>query len=99
MKKITFLLADGILKPSCLFGAIEVLQKANEFMESRGHRPYYSVGLAGTNLQQQLLNVSFSLQGVQDISEVEKTDVIILPSFDAPNDFGISRSKAALDWV
>ncbi|MDB5153109.1 MAG: helix-turn-helix protein [Mucilaginibacter sp.] len=70
-------MADGVLKPSCLFGAIEVLEKANEFYVNQGQRPYYTIGLAGVNLQQRLLDVSFSLQGVQPISAVGKTDVII----------------------
>jgi len=51
------------------------------------------------NLQQQLLNASFSLQGVQDISAVKKTDVIILPSYDTRDDFAINSSRAALNWV
>lgn len=92
-------MADGVLKPSCLFGAIEVLQKANEFYVNQGQRPYYTIQLAGVNLQQPLFNVSFSLQGVQHISEVEKTDVIILPSFDTRDNFAINSSREALDWV
>jgi transcriptional regulator GlxA family with amidase domain len=99
MKQVTFLMADGVLKPSCLFGAIEVLEKANEFYVNKGKGPYYTIGLAGVNLQQRLLNVSFSLQGVQHISEVKKTDVVILPSFDSRDDFAINSSREALDWV
>ncbi|MEO8886260.1 MAG: helix-turn-helix domain-containing protein [Mucilaginibacter sp.] len=99
MKKMTFLLADGLLKPSCLFAAIEVLEKANEFLVNQGNQPYYTIELAGVNLQQRLLNVSFSLQGVRHINEVKKTDVIILPSFDSPGDFAVSNSGDALDWV
>jgi transcriptional regulator GlxA family with amidase domain len=99
MKQVTFLMADGVLKPSCLFGAIEVLEKANEFYVNRGQQPYYTIGLAGVNLNQRLHNVSFSLQGVQQISEIGKTDVIILPSFDTRDDFAINSSREALDWV
>jgi transcriptional regulator GlxA family with amidase domain len=99
MKQVTFLLADGLLKPSCLFGAIEVLEKANEFYVSLGKEPYYKIGLAGVNLQQRLLNVSFSLHGVQNISAVTKTDIIILPSYDTRDDFAINSSRTALDWV
>jgi transcriptional regulator GlxA family with amidase domain len=99
MKQVTFLMADGVLKPSCLFGAIEVLEKANEFYVNQGQRPYYTIQLAGVNLQQKLLNTSFSLQGVQDVHTVKKTDVIILPSFDSRDDFAINRSREALDWV
>ena len=90
---------DGVLKPSCLFGAIEVLEKANEFFTNRGQTPYYHITLAGVHLQQRLHNVSFSLQGVQELDTVKKTDVIILPSFDSRDNFGINSSLDALNWV
>jgi transcriptional regulator GlxA family with amidase domain len=99
MKRVTFLLVDGVLKPSCLFGAIEVFEKANEFYVSKGQLPFYNIQLAGANLQQKLLNTSFSLQGLQDIAQVKRTDVIILPSFDSRDDFGIKGNGQALDWV
>src|SRR5258708_3848274 len=99
MKQVTFLLADGVLKPSCLFGAIEVFEKANEFYVNKGQRPFYDIQLAGVNLQQKLLNISFSLQGLQDIAEIKKTDLIILPSFDSRDDFAIRSSGMALHWV
>ena len=99
MKQVTFLMADGVLKPSCLFGAIEVFQKANEFYVDKGERPYYDIQLAGINLQQKLLNTFFSFQGLKDIRTIKKTDLIILPSFDGKNDFAISSSSDALDWV
>ena len=99
MKQVTFLMADGVLKPSCLFGAIEVFQKANEFYVNKGQRPFYDIQLAGVNLQQKLLNTLFSLQGLQDLAQVKKTDLIILPSFDTRDDFAINSSREALEWV
>lgn len=99
MKQVTFLIADGELKPSCLFGAIEVFQKANEFYVNKGEQPYYDIQLAGVNLQQKLLNTFFSFQGLKDVAAINKTNLIILPSFDSRNDFAISNSRDALDWV
>jgi len=99
MKQVTFFLADGVLKPSCLFNAIEVFEKANEFYVNKGLTPYYDIQLAGVNLQQRLLNTSFSFQGLQDITAIKKTDVIILPSFDSRDDFAINTSRKALEWV
>ena len=99
MKQVTLFMADGVLKPSCLFGAIEVLQKANEFYVNKGLAQYYDIQLAGVNLQQRLLNISFSLQGLQDITQIKKTDIIILPSFDNRDDFAVNTSHKALEWV
>ena len=92
-------MADGVLKPSCLFGAIEVLEKANEFFVNQGQPPCYAIRLAGSDLQQKLLNTSFLLEGMSDLDSIKTTDLIILPSFDSLHDFGINRSGKALDWV
>jgi len=99
MKQVVFLLADGVLKPSCLFTAIEVFEKANEFYTNQGLPPYYTIRIAGVNLQQKLQNASFSLNAIADIHSIEKPDCIILPAFDTPNAFGIQNSREALDWV
>lgn len=99
MKQVTFLLADGVLKPSCLFGAIEIFEKANEFYLDNGQPPFYNIQLAGINLRQGLLNTFLSIQGLQEITDVKKTDLIILPSFDARDDFAINNSGEALGWV
>lgn len=99
MKQVVFLLADGLLKPTCLFSAIEVFEKANEFYTSRGLPPYYQITIAGIALEQKLQNANFSLNAIADIRSIEKPDCIIIPSFDTPNDFAIKNSKEALDWV
>jgi transcriptional regulator GlxA family with amidase domain len=99
MKQVVFLLADGLLKPSCLFTAIEVFEKANEFYTNRGLPPFYSIRIAGVPLEQKLQNASFSLNAIADIHTIETPDCIILPSFDTPNDFAIRNSREALDWV
>ena len=92
-------MADGVLKPSCLFGAIEVFEKANEFYINAGQGPFYDIQLAGINLEQKLLNTSFSLQGIKNIHQIHRTDCIIIPSFDSRHDFAINTSSDALEWV
>jgi len=99
MKKVTFLIADGILKPSSLFGAVEVFEKANEYYMNKGEKPFYDIGIAGVSLQQRLLNGSFSINGMTEIQRAGKTDCIVIPGFDTKDDFAIRTSREALDWV
>lgn len=98
MKNVTFLIADGVLKPSGLFGAIEVFEKANEFYINKGEEPYYNIQLAGSSLRQKILNGFFQLD-VAPLDVVSKTDLIIFPGVDAQQDFAIQTSAAMLDWV
>ena len=57
-----FLIPDGLLKASSLFGAIEIFEMANEFHASKGLRPYYHISIAGIDLSQALLNTQFSIK-------------------------------------
>lgn len=98
MKQVTFLIADGVLKPSCLFNAIEVFEKANEFLEQTTGQSYFEIRLTGTNLQQRLANGLFSLQ-VAPLAAIGKAGIIILPSFAEQDDYAIGKNREALDWV
>jgi transcriptional regulator GlxA family with amidase domain len=98
MKRVTFLIADGILKPSSLFNVVEIFEKANEFLKQRTGQPYYEIRLAGTHLQQSLANGTFSLK-VSPLKTEDHADLIILPSFAEQDDFAIRKSRRALDWV
>ncbi len=98
MKNVTFLIADGVLKPSGLFSAIEVFEKANQFYEKQGKPPFYNIQLAGKDLRQKLLNGSFQLN-IMPLDAIGKTDLILFPSFDHQHDFGIQTSGDMLDWV
>jgi len=98
MKQVTFLIANGVINPGCLFSAIEVFERANEFQLAKGDRPYYQIRLAGVNLQQPIVNGIFSLK-VAPLNDADKAGLIILPSFDEQDDFAIRKSREALDWV
>lgn len=98
MKQVIFLIADGVLKPSSLFNAIEIFEKANEFLAQRTGRPYYDIRLAGTNLRQPLVGGLFTLR-VSSLKTAGKADLVILPSFAEQDDFAIRKSRKALDWV
>lgn len=98
MKQVTFLIADGVINPSCLFSAIEVFETANAFHRTKEGEPYYQVRLAGATLQQQVVNSIFTLQ-VAPLDDADEPGLIILPSYGEQDDFAIRKSKAALDWV
>lgn len=98
MKQVTFLIANGVLNPGCLFSAIEVFEKANVFHLAKENRPYYQVRLAGASLRQQIVNGVFSLQ-VAPLNDADEIGLIILPSFGEQNDFASRNNREALDWV
>jgi transcriptional regulator GlxA family with amidase domain len=97
MKQVSFLLADSVLKPSSLFGAIEIFQKANEFYKEKGEAPYYDIQLVGTDLKQTFLNTTFSLNAIKDIAGIQKTDCIIIPGYEPDHD--LTQVADAVSWI
>lgn len=98
MKKISFLLTGGKLKPTSLFGAIEVFEKANQFLKERGEPPYYEIQLVGEEFAQPVLNSFFSFHSLKPISEIRKTDCIIIPAYEPEEDL-ITKHTTVLAWI
>ena len=98
MKEVTFLIVEGVLKPGSLFNAIEVFEKANEYLQQKTGRSFYSIRLAGTDLDQPVVNGLFSLK-VEPLEAAGNADLIVLPGFAEQGDYAIHKSRAALEWV
>jgi transcriptional regulator GlxA family with amidase domain len=98
MKKICFLIPDGILKPSSLFGAIEVFEKANEFALEKNGKAFYKIIVAGVSPKQDLLNGMLSIK-VCNIEDVKAPDLIIVPSLQPEKIAVNSKNKKLLQWV
>ncbi|KAA2240699.1 helix-turn-helix domain-containing protein [Chitinophaga agrisoli] len=98
MKEVSFLLTNGVLKPSSLFTAIEVFEKANQFYTERGERPFYKIEMVGSDLTQHLQNSYFSIQATRDIKSVGKTDCIIIPATEY-NKTAIRDSSEMIAWI
>jgi hypothetical protein len=79
MKQISFLIAGGKLKPTSLFGAIEVFEKANQFLQDKGDLPYYEIQLVGDESGQKMLNSYFSFHSLKNTNEVEKQIALLYP--------------------
>jgi transcriptional regulator GlxA family with amidase domain len=99
MKQVCFLLTDGVLKPSSLFGAIEIFEKANEFYSNKGRAPYYDIQIVGSNVSQNLLNTSFVISEIKNISGIKKTDCVIIPGFGESDGFALQKSREAISWL
>ena len=98
MMQVCFLLPEGILKPSSLFSAIEIFEKANEYCISKRHKSYYDIKMAGVKVSQNILNCVFDL-GTVSINEFSKPDLIIIPGLGDKNNFSIAKNKTLLEWL
>jgi transcriptional regulator GlxA family with amidase domain len=98
MKKVCFLLPDVTLKPTSLFSAIEIFEKANDYFIQKGDRPFYDVKIAGMAVEQPLLNSHFVIR-TDSIYDIPKPDLIIIPGIQVMNQHSIKQNKELIDWL
>lgn len=98
MKNAVFLLPCGVLKPSSLFTAIEVLEMANRYWNSVAGQDCYKISIAGCHIDQALLNGNFQIRAV-DISSLMKVDLIFIPAIWEHNDNHSDGNRTLSKWV
>lgn len=98
MKHISFLLVGNKVKPSLLFGAIEVLNVANRFLQEKGLPPYYQIELVGEAFEQPVSNAFFSFHNLKRTVDIKRTDCVIIPATEPEEDLGI-KYAGSLAWV
>jgi transcriptional regulator GlxA family with amidase domain len=98
MKKVCFLLPDVTLKPTSLFAAVEVFEKANEYFTHNNERPFYDIKIAGIKVDQQFLNSHFTIRA-ESIYNIPKPDLIIIPGIRVMSQHSIKKNKELIDWL
>lgn len=98
MKKVYFLIPAGILKPTTLFSGIEVFEKANEFCFARSRNNFYDVKIAGSSLDQSLLNGHFSIK-ISDVKRLPRPDLIIIPGQHEHTSYSTKENQDLLKWL
>lgn len=98
MKKISILVPESsvmqaIADPQYLFSAV------NQFLLSAGKSPYFQVELVGLKKQVNLNRGSYSIQTDKVISEVKKTDLIIIPALFGDMKMAIEYNKKFIPWI
>lgn len=77
MKNVCFLLPNGTVKMSSLYGAVELLEMANHYLISKGYSKQYHIRIAGAGQSAAL----YDLKTFIDFGKIKalKPDLIIIP--------------------
>lgn len=87
------------IKPTSLFGAIEVLDTANWFFNENGKPPYYDIKIVGINKEH---GESYSMiTGCQVALDYRRMrpDIIIIPGLQEDRRFDGKENQAVLKWI
>src|SRR5689334_2681243 len=99
MKQLTILVPNGYHNLSSVVGTYEVFLKANAFYQSLGRKPVFKVTLASTSKTVKLHDNLFAIRPHQQIAEITRTDLVIIPAVRPDFSKSIRQTKALSQWL
>lgn len=98
MKHISILVPKGAILGS-LEGSRQLFSQVNEFFKAKGAPALFDVQLVGLAKETTLSGGCFTANTNLLISDVRKTDLIIIPAIDGDLDEGIEQNRDFLPWI
>lgn len=98
MKNISILVyEDAIL--SAISGALEILNGTNRYLKEKGQPEVFEITLVGERLKniQLLLPAQFICH--KTLSEINQTDLIIVPAFYGNPDHVLKKNRPLIEWI
>ncbi len=99
MKHISILVPKGNVALSCIEGPFILFTQANRFLEGIGKAPLFKIQLVGLTADEQAYDRAFKVAPDMVISDLKKTDLIIVPAVNGDMNEVIETNKAFLPWI
>lgn len=100
MKHITLLYPEGhcnLGTVACIIGTVEILTRASAYWTEQGNKPKYELVVAGIRPKRDYIHNLVALKLDALISDITKTDLIIIPSAIPGEE--TSESRLMFDWI
>ena len=102
MKHVTILfpaLRSDFSTVGCISGAFEIFAVANAYRRKNGWNDLFTVQLAGTSTAEELYGGMFTIKPQINISDITKTDLIIIPSSIPDYHKAVGDDAVLLEWI
>lgn len=99
MKHISILVPNGENNLSSIAGTYKILTRANEQWKLKTGKPGYRIDLIGTKGKVKFHGDLVTVKPQAFISDIKKTDLIIIPSLDHNYDESVKKNKAIIQWI
>jgi len=99
MKHISILVPNGAAALGCIEGPFILFNKVNEFLRNLGKPELFQVQLVGLKEKRQVYDKFFSVTPDCSISDVRKTNLIIVPAVNGEMDKVIAMNNAFFPWI
>jgi transcriptional regulator GlxA family with amidase domain len=99
IKDVSILVPNGAASLSCIEGAYKAFTTVNDFLKARGKPALFDVKLAGLDKEARVYDHFFSVSPDKRISDIKKTDLIIIPAVNGNWEEVIESNKAFFPWI
>ncbi len=100
MKHLTILVPVGDENNlSSIVGAYKLFSRANEFWVRNGNRQVFNIQLAGVSKTVGYYGGLFEVKPHTEISAIEKTSLIVIPSLNHKYREAIKANQSLIDWI
>jgi transcriptional regulator GlxA family with amidase domain len=90
----------GLSTVACIAGIFEVFNTANSYRRRQGQGDLFSIQLAGVTPQQEVYHGMFTVNPQLAVTDILKTDLIIIPSNLLRNQNDLDKkNEALLQWI
>jgi transcriptional regulator GlxA family with amidase domain len=100
MKHLTILVPDGEGNNiSSIVGSYKIFTRANAYWKESGKRELFKIEVAGTSKKVEYYDGLFSVKPHTHISNIAKTDLIIIPSLNHNYQRVLKKNGLLIDWI
>ena len=99
MKHLSVLVPQGQNNLSSIVGPYKIFSRANAIFEQAGKDKVFQIELVGTGEKVDFYNGLFTVNTQKHISQVKKTDLIIIPSLNHNYEDAIRGNEPLIYWL
>lgn len=99
MKHLTIVIPDGQNNLESIVGAYNIFTRANEHWSKGRRRALFNIELAGISNEVDFYDNLFTVKPQTDISNISKTNLIIIPSLNHNYQEAVKGNQTLVDWV
>jgi transcriptional regulator GlxA family with amidase domain len=99
MKHLTIVVPDGENNLSSIVGSYKIFTRANLYWKEAGKKEMFKIELAGTSKEVEFFGGLFTAKPHTHISDVSKTNLIIIPSLNHNYQKSIKGNQELIEWI
>src|SRR4030095_6145373 len=99
MKHLTILVPEGENNLSSIVGSYKIFSRANAYWKETRRKEVFRIELAGISKKVEFYDGLFTVKPHTHISDIAKTNLIIIPSLNHNYEESVKLNKVMMEWI